>query len=232
MINKDLGTRMKAYEAATGTKLLPHTPTIIRIDGKAFHTFVKIIGAKRPYDEELHFNMLHVLGYLVENIQNAVLGECHSDEMSILLCDFPNLNTEQWFNGKVQKIVSISASMATATFNSIANYTPLAFFDSRVFQLPLYEVNNYFIWRQQDAVRNSINMLGQSLFSHKELQGVGCKELQEKMFKEKNVNWNDLEIWQKRGSVYSKNTTDYYPPIFSTQPQFIDNFITYEYTND
>jgi len=237
-INKDIGTRMKRYELTTRDYLIPHMPTIIRLDGKTFHTFTK--GMSRPFDESLHDTMCFAMEQSMEHIiQNCVLGYTQSDEISLLLVDYPNFNTEQWFNGNIQKIVSVSASAVTAYFNQFfSEYVAeqcdkvgdLAFFDSRVYQLPREEVCNYFIWRQQDATRNSIQMLGQSKFSHKELHGVSCDQIQEKLMTEHDINWNDIRTWKKRGTCCykidsGKIALDYSPPIFTKDRGFVDKWI-------
>ena len=166
----DLGTRMKTqYEQRTRTWLPRRTYTIIRLDGKAFHTFTR--GMERPYDERFMNAMDYTAMHLCLDIQGAVMAYVQSDEISILLTDFDKITTDAWFDGQVQKIVSVSASMATAFFNSYINYDTddsqkkMAFFDARVFTIPdPVEVENYFVWRQKDAVRNSLAMHAQSLF--------------------------------------------------------------------
>jgi len=212
--------RMKNnYENRSKTFLTRRTPVVIRIDGKAFHTYT--IGLDKPFDEGLIQDMQETTKFLCENIQGAKLGYCQSDEISILLTDFDNLNTEAWFNYNVQKMTSISASLATAKFNDLRERrirTPklfdeigqfdfnhlktnrLAFFDSRVFNIPKEEVANYFLARQKDAVKNSIAMLAQSLYSHKELECKNGSEMQE-MCWQKGQNWNDLDGSKKRGSI-------------------------------
>jgi len=240
-INKDIGTRMKQYEAVTRDLLIPHLPTIIRLDGKTFHTFTK--GMNRPFDSNLHDTMCFAMEQSIEKvIQNCVLSYTQSDEISLLLVDFPNFNTEQWFNGNIQKIVSVSASAVTAYFNSYfqeyhakeyGKEGDLAFFDSRVYQMPKEEIANYFIWRQQDATRNSVQMLGQSKFSHKELHGVSCNQIQDKLMLEHKINWNDLDVWKKRGTCCykidsGKFALDYTPPIFTKDRQFIDKLLDVE----
>ncbi|MFW6122346.1 MAG: tRNA(His) guanylyltransferase Thg1 family protein, partial [Petrotogales bacterium] len=181
MDKTSLGDRMKTnYESVSQTKLLRRTPVIIRLDGKAFHTFTK--GMKRPFDENLIQCMTTTTRNLVENIEGCEFGYTQSDEISLLLTDYKKFETQAWFDYKVQKIVSVAASMCTAYFNRIffKNYGfgKPAFFDARVFSIPKEEVVNYFIWRQQDATRNSIQMVGQSVFSHKELHGKSCDEIQ------------------------------------------------------
>ena len=227
----DLGNRMKEfYENIPKTKLMRRTPVIIRIDGRAFHSFTR--GFRKPFDTVLMSNMQKTMKYLCEGIQGAVLGYTQSDEISILLVDYKKLNSDAWFDNDVQKICSISASMATLAFNTffrkevkelIVNdkfykdeeeyYNTLltasekgAMFDSRCFNIPKEEVTNYFLWRQLDAIRNSIQMVGQANFSHKQLQNKSCGNIQE-MLLEKGINWEDFSTDCKRGTCCYKEET-------------------------
>lgn len=208
MTNDSLGDRMKGYENISRIYLTRRMPTIIRVDGKAFHSFTR--GFKRPFDEILHQTMWETGIVLCKNIEGCQLAYIQSDEISLLLTDYENIKTEAWFGKNIQKMVSISASIATLAFNRefprlssgeepYAKKYNQATFDSRVFLLPKEEVNNYFIWRQQDATRNAISSVGQANFSHKELHGVSSNQLQDKLFLEKQINFNDFETWQKRG---------------------------------
>ena len=229
-MNKDsLGDRMKRYEGVPKTALMRRNPVIIRIDGKAFHTFTR--GFQRPFDNILIKSMQETMKYLCENIQGCKLGYCQSDEISLLLTDYDNINTSAWFDYEVQKMCSIAASMATLAFNRIFNkkvenanidsYVGLnvgfeylsaldkaiekgAMFDARCFSIPKEEVCNYFQWRQNDCTRNSIQMVGQANFSHKELQNKSCNEIQDMLMLEKNINWNDFDTVKKRGSCCTK----------------------------
>jgi tRNA(His) 5'-end guanylyltransferase len=223
MKNDALGDRMKEfYEDRTRIKLPRRTFTIIRIDGKAFHTYTK--GLQRPFDQGLIEDMNETTAYLCKNIQGAKFGYVQSDEISLVLTDFDDLGTHAWFDNNLQKMVSVAASMATARFNQlrmaratwegndiegmldvddIQNFK-LAMFDARAFQIPFIdEVKNYFIWRQQDAVRNSISSVAQSLYSTKELHGVKTDQMQELIF-QKGINWNDYDFRMKRGAVIGK----------------------------
>ena len=210
-----LGSRMKdSYENRTRTHLPRRTYTIIRLDGKAFHTYTK--GFKRPYDLGLMRIMDQTAMALCEKIQGAKLAYVQSDEISILLTDFETPQTDAWFDGNIQKITSISASIATAAFNNgmyldeeiLANMDKVAYFDSRTFTIPdVREVFNYFVWRQQDATRNSIQMGAQALYSHKQLHKKNTSELQELMF-QKGVNWNDYPAGFKRGRLILKEKAE------------------------
>jgi tRNA(His) 5'-end guanylyltransferase len=206
-----LGDRMKDfYENRTRIYLPRRTYTIIRVDGKSFHTYTK--GLQRPFDEKLINDMDETAAYLCKNIQGAKCAFVQSDEISILLTDFDNLNTDAWFDGNIQKITSISASLATAKFNELRP-GKIAIFDSRVFTIPSnVEVENYFIWRQQDTVRNSIQSVAQSLFSHKELENKNGNQLQEMIF-QKGINWNDYPAKMKRGRLIVKDESNESIPV-------------------
>ena len=110
-----LGDRMKKYEYITRTHLIPRMPVIIRLDGKAFHQFCN--GLKRPFDDILIKTMQDTTKYLCENVQGCVLGYTQSDEITLVLVDYKTLDTTSWFDNNIQKIVSVSASMATMAFN-------------------------------------------------------------------------------------------------------------------
>ena len=205
-MNDSLGDRIKSnYEDRSRYFLPRRTYTIIRLDGKAFHTYTR--GLKKPFDMDLIEDMSEATKYLCENIQGCVLGYTQSDEISLLLVDFDKPTTSAWFDGNIQKMASISASMVTAKFNELRakrGINKLAFFDSRVFTISdRIEVMNYFIWRQNDAVRNSVSMAAQSVYSHKELNGKNGSDKQELLFK-KGINWNDYPVSCKNGSMLTK----------------------------
>lgn len=251
-----LGDRMKGnYENAYRLYLTRRTPAIIRIDGKAFHTFTR--GLAKPYDLIFKNTMWLTAKYLCENIQNARLAYVQSDEISILIIDYNKFTTSAWFDNNIQKIVSVSASMATVAFNKYferyaRDYIKDDFektivdteiyqkkfggatFDSRVFNIPESEVCNYFIWRQQDATRNSIELLGRQHFSQKELHKVNCKQIQDKLFTEKGVNWNDCPTFFKRGVCVYKDKEeanwkiDLEIPIFTQDRDFIEKHLEIE----
>lgn len=222
MSKQSLGDRMKNYyENPFKIKLPMRMPVIIRLDGRAFHTYTR--KCKKPFDSILIERMINTAKYLCENIQGAELAYTQSDEISILLHNYKRLNSGSWFDNEVQKIVSISAGMASSYFSMDAG--KLLQFDSRVFVLPEQEVCNYFIWRQQDWERNSIQMLAQSLYSHKELHKKNNSQLQELCFK-KGKNWNDLSIQIKRGTCIVKDeidwSIDYNIPIFTKERDYIE----------
>lgn len=226
MVNDSLGDRMKKYEAVSKSTLVSRMPVIIRLDGCHFHSFCK--GFRKPFDPLMVKTMQATMKYLCENIQGCVLGYTQSDEITLVLVDYRKINSSAWFDNEVQKICSVSAALATYAFNKYFNEFYLeqladkgetdeydlvydrkrrlgAYFDSRAFNVPRKDVVNCVLWRQLDAERNSVNSLAQTLFSHKELQGVGVKELKTKLEREKGIVWGNLPTTQKRGSCCIKN---------------------------
>jgi tRNA(His) 5'-end guanylyltransferase len=206
-----LGDRMKAdYESRTRYYLPRRTYTLVRVDGKAFHQYTK--GCERPYDVGLMADMDAAAVALCENMEGAQLAFVQSDEISLLLTDFATPQSEAWFDGSLQKICSLSASIATAYFNHARSVrsgsgASAALFDSRVWTIPQQiEVYNYFLWRQQDASRNSLSMTAQAHFPHERLQGLGSAEMHELLWSEKQINWNDLPTGFKRGRVVERVT--------------------------
>ena len=217
-LRDELGIRMKNfYESVPKTKLLRRTPVAIRIDGKAFHSFTR--GMKKPFDFILIESMQKTMQYLCENIQGCVLGYTQSDEITLLLIDYKRLNSDAWFDYEVQKMCSIAASMATMAFNRYFAEAAAAamedevyaealqkavqkgaMFDARCLNIPKEEAANLIYWRQLDAARNSVQMVGQASFSHKQLQGKSCEQIQDMLMQEKMFNWNELETCLKRGS--------------------------------
>ena len=234
-INDFLGDRMKNYEARNQYWLQTRTPVIIRVDMRAGHTFTK--GFQRPFDEVFGNSMVRTMEYCAANIGNCVFAYCQSDEITFVLSDYRKLNTDAWFGYRTDKLCSIAASMATMAFNiyyleEIDNYTVKpnldanklktyykalkhgAMFDARCFNIPKEEVCNCIYWRQLDATRNSIQMVGQANFSHAELQEKSCNEIQDMLHEQRGINWNDFPTRWKRGVAWTKtNGTDYEMPI-------------------
>jgi tRNA(His) guanylyltransferase len=203
-----IGGRMKQnYENVFKYKLPERMPVIIRLDGRAFHTLTA--KSDKPFDKNFIDLMDETAEYLCKEIQGVQLAYIQSDEISLLLHNYKKLDSQSWFNNEIQKMCSISAGLASAYFTMVYNESIIAYrnhrntlqlsqFDSRCFVIPEEEVCNYFIWRQKDWERNSIQMLAQSLYSHKELMNKNTAELNELCF-QKGKNWNDLEVSLKRG---------------------------------
>jgi tRNA(His) guanylyltransferase len=204
----DFGDRMKYYESSSipGT-FMPMIPVCVRADGRNFSKFTR--NMKRPYDPSLITCMRNTTRELVES-SNATIGYTQSDEITLIFLR-PSWNSEIFFNGKKQKIISVIASATTAFFNnnvpkylSDYNLEP-AMFDCRAWQVPnLTEAANVILWREMDASRNSISMLAQSHFSHTTLQNLSTKQMQEKLMTEKDINWNDEPYWFKKGSYFHR----------------------------
>lgn len=193
-----LGDRMKRYEATTRTLLPRRTYAIIRVDIRAARSYLR--GAIKPFDEAFMADMDAVAEALCAEVSGAAFAYTQSDEISILITDFGSHGTEPWFGGVAAKQQSVSASLATAVLNE--RRAGRALFDSRAFTIsdPV-EVANYFLWRQRDAVRNSISMAAQAVFPHKRLHGVNSGGMQELLWAEKGINWNDYPDGCKRGRV-------------------------------
>lgn len=227
-----LGDRMKRYEAVADVALTQRMPCVVRLDGKGFHQWTRRIHATKPFDVHLHDVMATTMLRLCAEIQGVVIAYTQSDEISLILQDYFGLDTEPAFGKRLQKLVSITASLATATFNDTARQefadAPLALFDARAFVLPKEEVTNYLIWRQQDAVRNSIRMAGYAYFSHKSLERVSNDVLQERLWTERGINWNDYVAWEKRGSCAVRDTeirgwqVDEDTPIFTQDRAYVE----------
>ena len=257
-IHDALGDRMKEYESRNQYFLQRRTPVIIRVDGKAFHTFTR--GFQKPFDEVLGNAMVRTMEYLCQNISGCIFGYVQSDEITLVLQDYRKLNTDAWFGYRTDKLCSIAASMATMAFNRyfdewfnnwiIANdmeprgkgwndeelvkrfkaYDAAqekgAMFDARCFNIPKEEVCNCIYWRQLDATRNSIQMVGQANFSHAELQEKSCNDIQDMLHEQRGINWNDFPIRWKRGVAWTKtNGTDYEMPILKGEDR---KYVDYE----
>ena len=221
----DFDIRMKEnYEKRSRNYLTRRIPVVIRVDGKCFSSFCKRF--EKPYDEFLNNSLNKVTQYLCANIQGAKFAERHSDEISILVTDYDSIGTDCYFDYNVQKVCSVVASMATAEFCRILMKESVdsaygdgdegillwgeswPSFDARCFNLPEHEIENYFWWRMLDAKRGSINMMAQSKFSHKSLQGLSCDQMQEKLWQEKQINWAKLPQGQKIGFTCERKTVD------------------------
>ena len=253
MSSKDsLGDRAKKYEGAFSGYLPGRMPILCRLDGKGFHNYTK--GMKRPWDDRLNLVMDMTAKKLCEEISGAQFAYVQSDEISIFIHPYKTLGSQAYFDGKIQKIVSVSAAIASATFTAESdrlndeNLIRPAYFDSRVFVVPEADVANMFLWRQNDATRNSVQMLARSLYSHKECNNKNNSELQEMCF-QKGHNWNDVPTRHKRGRCIVKEqypveivnrdgltetvmrsrwTVDEEIPVFSQDREYINKYLATE----
>ena len=233
-----LSEKMKRFENEINIKLQEKKPVIIRLDGKAFHTFTR--GLEKPFDKDLSDIMQYTAMKLAEEIQNVKFIYSQSDEISLLLTDWKNPNTDTWYGYRVQKMASVSSSIATLAFNEkigkltseywtkmMAKDIPFeeekmfkekyvlwkfkkfkALFDSRVFNLEPEEVSNYFLYRYKDAKRNSIQALAQSQFSHSQLEGKSVSELIDLVKENSGIDYNKLPNLQKTGFTIYKDEDD------------------------
>ena len=257
-----LSDRMLSYQQVSEGNLMRRQPVIIRLDGKAFKTFTR--NLIKPFDSDLSQIFQYVCFKLKEKIQGTKFIYQQSDEISLFLCDYDKITSDSWFDYRIQKMTSISASLTSVLFNQgisqiIEKYENLlseksenseqildriniwktklncAMFDSRVFNLPEDEVCNYFIWRQQDAIRNSKQAMGQAFFSHNQLQNKNVDEVCEMLIQLKNQDWYKTSIVQQRGfcvardvKVLSDNKTetnwyiDINIPIFKNNREYIN----------
>lgn len=240
-LHDSLGDRMKEYESRNQYFLQRRTPVCIRVDMRAGHTFTR--GFARPFDEVFGNAMVRTMEYCAKNIGNCVFAYCQSDEITFILVDYAKLETDAWFDYRTDKLCSISASMATMAFNKFFEeeidrwlisklndgatpeehqrldiyhgaFNKGAMFDARCFNIPKEEATNLIYWRQLDATRNSIQMVGQANFSHNELQGKSCNVIQDMLHEERGINWNDFETRWKRGVAWTRHSgIDYEMPI-------------------
>lgn len=217
-----LGDRMKQYERTFQQTLPRRAYTLMRLDGRAFHSYLK--GAAKPFDFGFMGSMDLLAIRLCQEIAGARFAYVQSDEISILLTDFEHNDTCPWVGGRVDKLTSLSASLAGAYFTRIRGDRPeLPTFDCRVWSMAdQVEVANYFLWRQRDAVRNSIQMVGQNYFTQAQLFGRSTDQIQEMLFWEHEVNWNDFPIGAKRGRVVQYDETEKWfsmgAPHFQARP--------------
>jgi tRNA(His) 5'-end guanylyltransferase len=257
-----LGDRMKRYEATTRFLLPRRTYTILRVDGRAFHTWTR--GLDRPYDRNFMACMNEAALELCQQIAGAQFAYVQSDEISLLAVDFLDIKTEPWFEGGVQKWASVGASIATMAFNNcllrlkganldeselkITKKLPNATFDARVFTIPdLVEVENYFVWRQQDAERNSVTMLAQSYASHKQLMGKN-RAAQHEIIHKAGDNWAkhpvrfkhgavirraaENEVWTEVGTHHFNWVVDEDTPAFTKDRAYIRGLVPVVWDND
>lgn len=224
IMHDSLGDRMKNnYENTFRHSLPERMPVIIRLDGKAFHSYTKKL--KRPFDLDFINAMNNIAIAACKEVQGAQIAYIQSDEISILLHNYKKLQSQSWLNNNIQKMASVSAGLASAemTKESLKIFKEIrpAIFDSRVFVLPEAEVNNYFLWRQNDASRNSIQMIAQSMYSQKQLHRKGCNEMQEMIF-QNGINWNNYPVNLKRGRCVKKQliTTSVETELIKTYDAF------------
>lgn len=205
-----LTDRMLFYESQeTNRRFLSMLPVIARMDGRCFHSLTKRM--KRPFDREFRGLMQAVTVSLVKET-GARTGYTQSDEITLIFYS-DNYDSQIFFGGKVFKMTSMLAAMTSVYFNQAFTVffptrdEPDALFDCRVWQVPTQqEATNVLVWREQDAIRNSIQSVAQAHFSHKQLNGVDCPGMLT-MLAEKGITWDDYPDMFKRG-VYVQRSVE------------------------
>lgn len=245
-------SRMKGYEEAASQTLVRRMPVIIRVDGKNFSKLTRRWCTK-PFDRDFMHCMEAAALHLCKDAQNVRMAYFQSDEISILMTDYKTLNTDPWFDNKVQKIASVAAGLATGAFMDAFRFrfmmkedtcdVPVGVipsFDARCFNLPREEVANYFVWRQRDAERNSVSMAAYENFPHKELEGVNREQKMDMLMLRKGINWNDYDTVFKRGAciikvqephegvMRSRWSTDWEIPIFARERDYVERYVREE----
>ena len=209
MTGESFGDRMKAYELPTRILLPRRSYTVLRVDGRAFHTYLK--NARKPFDGAFIHAMGKVAEALCAEITGAVLAYAQSDEVSVLYTDFRNPAAEPWFGGVAAKQVSIAASLATYVLGN--SYSPPGggrpLFDARVFTLPTRrDVADYFVWRQADALRNSVSMAAQAYFTPEQLHGMKASEVKELLRTTAAADWDGYRPECRLGQVTTRTSTE------------------------
>lgn len=242
MATTDIAKRMRRYEEPFNQTLPQRMPVLIRVDGKAFHTFCRKF--QKPWDSVMRRAMDAAAIAICEEAQGACCAYLQSDEITILLVSYRRFNSQPWLGNRVSKMVSIAASIATRAFNQYFEDQSFAepycgargCFDARVFVVPREDVTNAFVERQQDAIRNSVQMLAQVHFPHKQLQGKSVDD-QEAMLEDKKIFWSDSQPWEKWGRFITREVYDHGDgtkrsrwvvndaPLFVQERHQIDRFV-------
>lgn len=213
----DFGDRMKTYERLSESQLIPNLPIVVRLDGKSFSKYTSRL--ERPYDLKLIELMQNTCKHLMKISHNIKVAYQQSDEITLIISNDYDNPVE--YSGRVQKLCSILAAECSVYFATHAYILENALhdhpvFDCRIFNVPDWvEASNAVLWREQDATKNSIQLAGQSNFSHKEMQGLKNNQVQEKLLLEKNINWNDYPASFKRGSYIKREK--YFDPDLNTE---------------
>jgi hypothetical protein len=200
-----LGDRIKQdFEDRTRYLLPRRSYFILRVDGRAFSSYTQ--KCAKPFDRQFMQDMDETAKYLCAEIQGAKMAFVQSDEISIVFTDFDTPETHLMFNGNIQKIVSVTASLAAAKFNQLRPDGGLAGFDARVFSVPLrVEVFNTLLWRQIDAMKNSIQMTARHYLGPNKIHGLNVDQLQAELIKI-HKPWTDCPVGFQQGRVIVKET--------------------------
>lgn len=200
-MQNDLADRMKTYEASTKLMLPKKSFYVLRVDGHNFSRYTKDLEA--PFDQQFADDMDATTRELCREVSGTILAFTQSDEISLIFSDLAKDKTQAYQGGSVNKITSLLAALSSTVFNE-RRPGRRALFDARVSTLPsAVEVVNYLIWRQRDAVRNSVSMAAQTLFSAQELYKLNTLEVKQKL-EEAGLNWQDYPQGFRQGRVSVK----------------------------
>lgn len=223
MSKKDsLGDRMKGYEQIFFNKAVRRMPLIVRVDGKAFHTFTKKVKCKKPFDKKLIEAMVGSACFVASNMQGFKVAYIQSDEATFCLTDYDTIDTDGWFGYEIPKITTIAASMMSVAFNRYfekEDPRPPPVFDARAFSIPDDEVSNNFLWRAKDWNRNSLQMYCRAFFTHKQLHGKKRDDMHE-MLHSIGKNWTKDLTPQERNGTFLVQKEDGIEALTDVLPTF------------
>lgn len=199
---RNLGDRIKRYEKTFSHTALKRMPLIIRVDGRAFHTFTKDLN--KPFDTDFMGAMVMAAYTVAKDMQGFKAAYIQSDEVTFCLTDYDTLEAEGWFDYKLAKMISISAALMSVAFNYHFDTDKMPIFDSRAFTVPKDDIINTFLWRAKDWSRNSLQMYCRSFFSHAELHRKKQIDMHE-MLHTVDKNWTaDLSQQERNGTFLTK----------------------------
>lgn len=227
----NLQERMKRYESSYDFTLPINMPIVIRLDGWHFKSFTK--GLKKPFDLIFRETMVETMKELCKVIPDIQFAYTQSDEISFIIINFDKLEKTPWFDNRINKLISISSSIASVKFNEILKRKVKeeydarlnsndcrdkdleeykiyekkfgqAYFDARAYVIPKEDIINYLYWREWDGIRNSVQSVGYTYFSQKELLNKNTNDIIE-LLKGKGINWYDYPLWLQRGVVLFKD---------------------------
>ena len=256
-VNDALGTRMKTfYEQVPKTRLVRRMPVAIRLDGKAFHTFTRgfqkpfdeVLGNAMVRTMEYLCKNIQgcVFGYTQSDeitlllIDYQTLDTCAWFDYEIQkMCSMSAAmatiafnkyffeEARDWYNRQLPSTLQCEQNIVKQWKVYKIAAEKGAMFDARCFNIPKEEACNLVYWRQLDATRNSIQMVGQANFSHSELQGCSCSVIQDMLHEQKGINWNDFPTRWKRGTAWTRaQGVDFEMPILKGEDRkYVDKVI-------
>jgi tRNA(His) guanylyltransferase len=206
-----LADRCKSFEAAeAGRRAARGTPLLARLDGRAFHTFTRDL--RRPYDEAMSRCMIETARYLVQEL-NALVAYTQSDEITLAWFEPADSPTEYPFDGRYQKLASVLAGLASTRFYQLvlelmpAKVREVPHLDCRVWQVPaLSDAAEVFVWREEDAIKNSTTMAALAHFTDREIHGKDTATKQE-MLLARGVDWRAYPAFFQRGTYLGRRSS-------------------------